>query len=498
MMNLQSLLTMPAYRLAEMVRQKQVSSLELVDAAVTKVKQENARLNAVIHLRADKAREEAKQLVDRGQPFLGVPILIKGLGQQLAGEPDTNGNRLFKHNIASATNNFVQALQAAGFIIIGQTNFPEFGWKNITDAALFGPARNPWNTVVTPGGSSGGSAAAVAAGWVPLAAGNDGGGSIRIPAGWSGLIGLKPTRGRVPTGPSDWRSWQGASINFALTRSVEDSARLLDQLQTVQPAASFQTPLYSAGFNNALSHQPNPAKIRIGYTWQSPVGTPVSEEAKQTVKDTVSFLSNQGFECSEFTDPVDGVALMNSYYTMNAGETAAMFAGIEQVIGRPVKRDDMELLTYALWQTGKNVSAADYIQALSQWDQAGFQHDQLHQQYELFLTPTNAQPAPRVDHDLIKAIDREQMEQITELSPQEQRQLIYNQWLPALTYTPFTEQANMTGEPAISLPTHVCQNGTPLGIQLIARKGNEALLLQVAKLFEDHHQFKMLQPTLHS
>ena len=495
-MDIHSLLRKPAYQLADMVRAKKISSSELVSAAIEKVKAENRQLNAVIHLRAESALKEARQLVDHGQPFLGVPILIKGLGQQLAGESDTNGNKLFRNNIAQSTSNFVRALQQAGFIIIGQTNFPEFGWKNITDAKLFGPARNPWNTEVTPGGSSGGSAAAVAAGWVPLAAGNDGGGSIRIPSSWSGLIGLKPTRGRVPTGPSDWRSWQGASINFALTRSVEDSARLLDQLQTVQSAAVFQVPKFTSGFSHALRH---PMKtVEIGYTLESPVGTPVSDEAKQAVLDAVTFLSDQGFKCTEFTDSVDGRALMNSYYTMNAGETATMFDGIEQYLGRPASRDDMELLTYALWKTGENVSAAQYSEALSQWDQASYIHDQLHDQYHLFLTPTNAQPAPRIDHDLIMATDRKRMENITELSPEEQRQLIYDQWLPSLTYTPFTEQANMTGEPAISLPTHVCANGTPLGIQFIARKGNESLLLQMAKLFEDHQQFKMLQPTLFS
>lgn len=175
-MDIDSLLRRPAYQLADLVRAKKVSSFELVSAAIEKVKAENPQLNAVIHLREKSALNEARQLTDHGQPFLGVPILIKGLGQQLAGEPDTNGNKLFQNNVAQATNNFVQALQQAGFIIIGQTNFPEFGWKNITDAKLFGPARNPWNTAVTPGGSSGGSAAAVAAGWVPLAAGNDGGG----------------------------------------------------------------------------------------------------------------------------------------------------------------------------------------------------------------------------------------------------------------------------------------------------------------------------------
>lgn len=495
-MDIHSLLRKPAYQLADMVRAKKISSSELVSAAIEKVKAENRQLNAVIHLRAESALKEARQLVDHGQPFLGVPILIKGLGQQLAGEPDTNGNKLFRNNIAQSTSNFVRALQQVGFIIIGQTNFPEFGWKNITDAKLFGPARNPWNMEVTPGGSSGGSAAAVAAGWVPLAAGNDGGGSIRIPSSWSGLIGLKPTRGRVPTGPSDWRSWQGASINFALTRSVEDSARLLDQLQTVQSAAVFQVPKFTSGFSHALRH---PMKtVEIGYTLESPVGTPVSDEAKQAVLDAVTFLSDQGFKCTEFTDSVDGRALMNSYYTMNAGETAAMFNGIERYLGRPAGRDDMELLTYALWKTGENVSAAQYSEALSQWDQASYIHDQLHDQYPLFLTPTNAQSAPRIDHDLITATDRKRMENITELSPEERRQLIYDQWLPALTYTPFTEQANMTGEPAISLPTHVCANRTPLGIQFIARKGNESLLFQMAKLFEEHHQFKMLQPTLFS
>lgn len=489
----ETLLTKPAYQLAQLVRTGEISSRELVDLAIAKVKTENSQLNAVIKLREDKARQEADQLVDRGQPFLGVPLLIKGLGQQLAGEPDTNGNRLFKNNIAQSTNNFVKALQAAGFIIIGQTNFPEFGWKNITDADIYGPAHNPWNTDYTPGGSSGGSAAAVAAGWVPLAAGNDGGGSIRIPSSWSGLIGLKPTRGRVPTGPSDWRSWQGASINFALTRSVDDAALLLDHLQTVQSAAVFQVPKVHPGFHAALREPV--AKLKIGYTTKSPVGTPVSEEAKQAVNDAVRFLTAQGFICEEYDDPIDGVELMNSYYTMNAGETDAMFKSIEGAIKRPVTRHDMELLSYALWQTGKNISAADYSLALSSWDRAGYLHDQLHDTYPLFLTPTNAQPAPRVDDDPVKPVYRKQMEHITELSPKEQQQLIYDQWLPALTYTPFTEQANMTGEPAISLPTHVCRNHTPLGIQFIARKGNEALLLQMAKLFESHHQFKMLHET---
>lgn len=485
------LLTLPAYQLGQLVRTGQVTSSELVDAALSRIEERNPQLNAVIHLRADAARQEAQALTDTGQPFLGVPILIKGLGQPLAGEPDTNGNRLFKDHVASQTSNFVRALQKAGFIIIGQTNFPEFGFKNVSDDQLYGPVKNPWAQDYTPGGSSGGSAAAVADGWVPLAAANDGGGSIRIPAGWSGLIGLKPTRGRIPTGPSGWRSWQGASINFALTRTVQDTALLLDQLQTVQQEAVFQTPLYQPGFTKQLASAILP--IPIGYTTKSPIGTPVSDEAKQAVLDAVAFLRDQGFHVQKMYDPVDGRQLMRSYYLMNGAETAAMFAQVQRGMKRPLSQNDMELYTWALWQMGQHVLGSEYSQALSLWDQTAAEHAQMHHFYPLFLTPTNAQPAPQVDdRDRVEYID--QMKHIKELTPGEQRQLIYDQCLPAVSRSPFTEQANMTGEPAISLPTAMSKQGTPMGIQFIADKGQEALLLQMAKLFEDHHQFKLLNP----
>lgn len=485
------LLTLPAYQLGQLVRTGQVTSSELIDAALSRIEERNPKLNAVIHLRAEAAHQEAQKLKDNGQPFLGVPILIKGLGQPLAGEPDTNGNRLFKDHVASETSNFVRSLQKAGFIIIGQTNFPEFGFKNVSDDQLYGAVKSPWVNEYTPGGSSGGSAAAVADGWVPLAAANDGGGSIRIPAGWSGLIGLKPTRGRIPTGPSGWRSWQGASINFALTRTVKDTALLLDQLQTVQDEAVFQTPLYAGGFAKNLGKVIPP--ITIGYTTKSPLGTPVSDEAKQAVLDAVDFLRDQGFHVQKMYDPVDGRKLMRSYYLMNGAETAAMFANVQRGMKRPLGRNDMELYTWALWQMGQHVLGSEYSQALSLWDEAAAQHSQMHQFYPLFLTPTNAEPAPRVDDpDRVEYID--QMKHIQELTPGEQRQLIYDQCLPGAARSPFTEQANMTGEPAISLPTAMSKQGTPMGIQFIADKGHEELLLQMAKLFEDQRQFKMLNP----
>lgn len=487
------LLTMPAWRLAKMVRNHEVSSRELVEKALTKINAENPQLNAVIHLRADQALKEADQLVDHGQPFLGVPLLLKGLGQRLAGEPDTNGSQLFKDVQATTTDNFVKSLQNAGFIIIGQTNFPEFGYKNITDSQLFGPARNPWNPAFTPGGSSGGAGAAVAAGWVPIAAGNDGGGSIRIPASWCGTIGLKPTRGRMPVGPGSWRSWQGASINFALTRSVKDTALLLDALQTVQSSAVFQTPLIKLFKPGTMELVPTP-KLKIGWTTTSPVDTLVDDDAGQAVLNAVDFLLEQGFDCQPYNEPIDGRRLIDSYYLMNEGETAAMFDQIERS-SRPIASDEIELVTWALWQAGKNISAAEYVEALNIWDEATALHDQLHQKFDVLLMPTTAGRPYRIDEPQHDADFDDQLRHIDELSSKEQRQLIYDQWLDSLSKTPFTQAANLTGEPAISLPTHIRKDGLPQGIQLIANKGHELDLLQLAALFEKHNQFKMLHPT---
>lgn len=485
-----NLFRQPAYRLAQMVRDNQITPTELVEFAYNQIDRLNPALNAVISQRRAKALAEAAQLTDQGQPFLGVPILLKGLGQSLAGEPSTNANKLFQDNIATVTSNYTRQLQAAGFIVIGQTNFPEFGFKNVTDSQMYGDAKNPFNIDYSPGGSSGGAASALASGMVPIASASDGGGSIRIPASWSGLIGLKPTRGRMPMGPSDWRSWQGASINFALTRSVTDTALFLEVMQVLQPAAVFQAPLIKPGLTNRLT-SPN-RHIKIGYLTQSPVGTPVVPEAQAAVINAVDFLRQAGYTVEEVAWSTDGDALIRSYYTMNAGETANMFKEIEAAIGRSVTQDDMELLTWALYQTGLNISAVDYIQALTTWDQAAAQWATLHETYPLILSPTTATAAISLNEQLVTDAHLAQMRRIDELAPQAQRDLIYDQWLPSLTHSPFTQQANLTGDPAISLPTHLTKDSLPIGIQFTATKGQEELLLQVAKLFEDGHQFKML------
>ncbi|MDN5591733.1 MAG: amidase, partial [Lacticaseibacillus paracasei] len=252
---------------AAAIRAGVLSPEELIDSTREKMTALNPALNAITWTRFEAAKQDANQLEDHGQPFFGVPLILKGLGQDFAGAPATFGSRFFAKAKSEHTNNFVKALQRLGFIIVGQSNVPEFGFKNITDAELYGPARNPWNRDYSPGGSSGGAAAVVASGISPLATGSDGGGSIRIPASFSGLIGLKPTRGRVPTGPGEWRGWQGASINFALTKTTADTAALLRGLATTQLAAPFIAPPLR------LDLVGDTRPLKIAYTTTSPVGT---------------------------------------------------------------------------------------------------------------------------------------------------------------------------------------------------------------------------------
>lgn len=475
--------------MAKLVRNGNVSSRELILDAYQRIAAQNKNLNAVVTLRKEKAIFESDHLTDTGQPFYGVPLLIKGLGQSLAGEPSTAGSVLLKDQIAAQTNFFVQALQRAGFIIIGQTNVPEFGFKNITDSELYGNAHNPWNLDYQPGGSSGGAAASVAAGFVPIAAGSDGGGSIRIPASFSGLIGLKPTRGRVPVGPADWRSWQGAAIDFGLTRDMDDTAALLDSLQTLQSAAVFQVPPYQPGFLQTID-EPLP-KLKIAISVESPVGTPVSEEAKKAVHEVADVLEKLGHEVVNATPTLNGIELMETYYAMNAGETNAMFDDLKVAFGREIQQSEVEPLTWALGETGKHITAAQYSEALGKWDHAGYVMDQFLNDYDFLLTPTTAWPAPKVGDPLISPENQQKLTQISQFSPKAQQQLIYDQWLPALTWSPFTQQANLTGQPAISLPTHVTDEGLPLGVQFLAKKGNESGLLKIGKLLENEGIFKL-------
>src|SRR5699024_60966 len=240
-----------------------------------------------------------------------------------------SGSKLLQSFVAEKDSHLVGRMREAGFLFAGHTNTPEFALKNITEPKSDGPARNPWNTDSSPGGSSGGAAAAIASGIVPMAGASDGGGSIRIPASFTGLFGLKPTRGRTPVGPGAGRQWQGASIDFALSRTVRDSAAMLDIQQVVQPEAAFQTPLFPGSYQSEM-RKPFARPLKIAFTTESPVGTPVSADARIAVEKTVKWLEEQGHIVEEKDNGVDGKQLMRNYYLMNSGEVATVMKQLEQ------------------------------------------------------------------------------------------------------------------------------------------------------------------------
>ncbi len=482
-MDLQTYLTLDGTAMARLVRDKEVTQAELLALSFERLEQVNPQLNAFTSVRKEQAFADLEK--SQHGLFAGVPMALKNISQSLTGEPLTAGSKLLSGSVAKHDSHFVARLKDEGFSFIGHTNTPEFGLKNISESELYGPARNPWNLDYSPGGSSGGAAAAVASGIVPVAGASDGGGSIRIPASFTGLFGLKPTRGRTPVGPGVGRQWQGASIDFMLTRTVRDSCALLDVLQTVQPEAAFQTPLFPGQYRDAIKQQPK-GKLRIAVSSGSPVGTDVSQDAKDALKKTIDWLIKEGHEVEEASNDIDGIRLMQDYYLMNSGEMALLARNLGRAFGRPLTAADMEIDSWLLSEAGKNVSAADYSASLASWDAAAANMAKLHQRYDFYLTPATAFTAPKIGELTHSAQSRANLlERFAKSQTMEaQQDLIYDMFLPSLTYTPYTQLANLTGQPAISVPVHVAANGLPIGVQFMASKGQESHLLELAHQIE--------------
>lgn len=458
------------------------SPADLVEEAIARIEKLNPSINAVTSTRFDRAREEAKQNDYSQTVFKGIPILIKGLGMNMAGEPATAGAKLLKDYVAPETNHFVQKILDLGFIVLGQTNTPEFGFKNITDPELYGHTHHPHHPDHSPGGSSGGSAAALLAGMVPVVAASDGGGSIRIPASWSGLVGLKPSRGSMPVGPGSYRGWQGASVNFFLTREVSEAEALFDAMYTEQLGAPFLSRRTAAPLITNEQGETVLKPLRIAYTTNSPIKLEVSDAAKDLMAKTIKHLEALGHEVVEEEAPIDGLEIMKGYYFVNGVETASMLKGIS--------RDQVELITWVLYQYGLSLDGYEMVDALNQWDQAASDMDAFHQKYDLYLTPSTAFTSPRLDEVYFDDATRARMENIEH--EEDKYQVAWDMFEQSLKRTPFTMLANLTGQPAISLPLHITEDGFPIGAQFMAPKGSEALLFELAKQLEPH--FEMLDP----
>lgn len=479
---------------AQQVRTRKVRVLDLVDQALANIETLNPRLNAIVYVQANTARAQAKaydayldQLteaeMDHLPDFFGVPTLLKDLGQYQAGHLTSSGAHLTKDTAMQVTDYFVENIIKAGFIIIGRTNVPEFGFKGISDSKTFGPVNNPIDLNRNSGGSSGGAAAALKAGIVPLAFGSDGGGSIRIPASFSGLIGLKPSRGRVAVGPGAYRGWQGASVNFALTKSVNDTWNLLRNLQVEQLEAPFIMPLMKE-----TSLKPLNRPLKIGYMDQLNPDWSLNTDAKAALNQTIQALRKLGHEVFKVTEPFDRAETMRNYFVMNSVETAAMMKDIEQVNERPVTFSDVEPLTWAIYRAGLKVPSYRYSQLLAEWDKWTAQSEAMFKEdFDLLLTPTTNGPAPihgQFDPDhLNEIIEKEKHFDDYEMA--DQQAIIWAHFEKSIAHMPYTSLINMLGQPAISLPLYKNKEHLPVGVQFIAQKGNDYLLLQLAKQFED-------------
>ena len=482
---------MDATSLAEDVRLKKVSPLELVTETIQRARTLNPSLNAIVYEQYEEALEKAKNLKLTNQPFAGVPIFLKDLGQEQKGSVCTYGSCLFKGVKSTQSDNFVKRLEELGFIIMGRTNTPEFGFKTVSDAALHGPVRNAVNPERNAGGSSGGAAVVVASGIVPIAAASDGGGSIRIPASHNGLIGLKPSRGRVIVGPGSYRGWNGATVHFALTKTVQDTRNLLFHMQECQMESPFPLPKLSY---EQLYKTEKIKPLRVAVLLKSPVGEAVSKDSVDAVMKIANFFENHEHSVTILQkDPVDGVALQKGFYIISAVETALMFQNIERQLGRQVTRDDMELMTWGIYQSGQHILAKDYSVALAKWDTYAHAMEKVHEEFDLILTPTVSDVAPLQTQFPMEESVRQALNQIEELSVPEQQSVIWRMFDRTLALTPFTQLSNITGAPAISLPVYLSDKGLPIGVQFMAARGQEALLLQVAEWFEEQGQFEMRQ-----
>lgn len=466
--------------LAELVKRKEVQPEELVEEAIKVMDTLNPKLNAVINKLYDKARKAAD--AERTGAFAGVPMLLKDISQEIEGEPITAGSKAFLTYRAKTDSEYVRRLRKTGAVFLGQTNVPEFALVAYTEPAHYGPTRNPWNLDHTPGGSSGGSAAAVASGMVPIAGANDGGGSIRIPAAYCGLFGLKPTRGRTPVGPNYGRAWQGASAEHVLTRTVRDSAAMLDQLHGHEKAGAFSIPAFEGSYLQAAS-TPLDKKLKIAYSVTSPIGTEVHPECREAVLKTVRLLESMGHHVEEKDAPVDGNKIVKSYLTMYFGETAALLSSLEEVLGRKATPSDVEPTTWLLGLLGRATSAEEFVLSIREWDKAAYQIENFHETYDFHVTPTTAFPPARIGELEPTSAEKFLINTVGKigLGGMLKKAGIVDQIAQKnLARTPFTQLANLTGQPAMSMPLHLTAEGLPVGVQVMAARGREDLLLQLA------------------
>ena len=474
-----------ALGLADLVRNGQVTPVELVEAAIDRIEAMNGPLNAVVEKLYEAALRRAATLRPIDGPLVGVPMLVKDLMSPLAGTHLTSGSRFCADLIADYDAELFCRYQRAGLIILGKTNTPEFGMMPVTEPVLFGPCRNPWALDRTPGGSSGGSAAAVAAGMVPLAHGGDGGGSLRIPASCCALFGLKPSRGRNPTGPHASERWLGFATEHAVTRSVRDSAALLDTSAGPEETSSYWAPPADRPF---LAEVGAPvSRLRIAISDQPQLPAKVHPDCCAAVRDAALLCASLGHHVEEASPPVDPDTLAHAFFVVVCGSVAAGIEEAAKARGRRPDRHELEIATWLAELLGREFSAGQLVTALETLQAQARAVHRFFGNYDVLLTPTLGSPplpigalAPRGAELLAhRTIANLRLGPVLRLP-----RFIQAAINRVFEFVPFTPLANITGQPSMSVPLFWNANGLPIGTSFTARLGKEDVLFRLASALE--------------
>lgn len=451
-----------AVGMAALVREGTLSARELVETAIARIEEVNPEINAVVATRYEAALAEVDAGLPDG-PLTGVPVLIKDLGMGVAGLPNTNGSRLFADDVSTEDAELVARYKRAGMVVLGLTNSPEFGLSPSTEPVLHGPSRNPRNLDRSTGGSSGGSAAAVAAGMVPVAHASDGGGSIRIPASTNGLVGLKPSRGRVTTYPVPSTLTGLASVHHVVTTSVRDSAVLLDLSSPRVPGTVIGLPEPATSFAECAATPPRPLRIAV-VTSLGDGGVETQPDIVAVVEEAAQLCASLGHTVVEVPVPHNATALQaETSPLMGVAFTAKVQARLAE-LGREIADDDLEPFSRVLFDHYSTLPATELVAALAACQRVGWQVGRLFTDYDVMLTPTIALSPPEIG-----VLDTTKPE------------VIYTR---AGAYAAWTQVFNATGMPAISLPMGSDALGLPVGVQFGADLGQEGLLLSLAGQIE--------------
>jgi amidase len=448
---------------AELVNRKEATALELVDAAIARTQSLNPRLNCLATPMFDEARAVASRKLPPG-PLSGAPYMVKDLGQPCAGVRQTDGSKALAGFIADHDGGLVARLRKAGLVIVGRATAPEFGNHSTTEPEVFGPCHNPWELGRTAGGSSGGSAAAVAGRMVPAASASDGAGSIRIPASCCGLFGLKPTRGRISFGPDAGEVLSGLAVEHAVTRSVRDSAALLDATSGPVPGDPYWPAPPTGSYLEQVARDPAP--MRIAWSARAPLGMPVDPECRMAVEATAKRLEQLGHHVVEDDPTYDEEVLLDPMVTIWSVGNATDHDIVESRIGRAPRRDELEITTWELVERGRGVSAVQLVRAVDLIHEATRAMAPFFETYDAWLTPTLAQPP------LPLGVLNQSYGGADEW------------WKFDLSFNPWNSIANLTGNPAMSVPLAWSAGGLPIGLLFTGRYGDEAALFRLAGQLE--------------